>query len=86
MSRPDPDSPEAGIAHRIAGTTHHLAGEYAEAREHLVRALALLQPGRDDDLAYRFVHDLIVASLGQLALALWPLGEVEESIALIERL
>ena len=27
-----------------------------EAREHLERALALFQPGRDDDLAFRFGH------------------------------
>jgi hypothetical protein len=27
------DSPEAGIAHRTNGITHHFAGEYAEARE-----------------------------------------------------
>ena len=49
-----PDSPEAGVAHRVLGTTHWFAGEYAQAREHLERALALFQPGRDDDLAFRF--------------------------------
>ena len=30
--------------------------EYEEARNHLERALALFQPGRDDDLAFRFGH------------------------------
>ena len=40
-----PDSPEAGVAHRVVGTTHWFAGEYREAREHLERALALFQPG-----------------------------------------
>jgi predicted ATPase len=49
-----PDSPEAGVAHRVLGSTHCSAGEYAEARKHLERALALFQPGRDDDLAFRF--------------------------------
>ena len=49
-----PDSPEAGVAHRAAGITHWFAGEYREARDHLERALALFQPGRDDDLAFRF--------------------------------
>ena len=39
-----PDSPEAGVAHRVLGTTHWFAGEYVEAREHLERALALLSP------------------------------------------
>ena len=52
-----PNSPEAGVAHRAAGITCWFAGEYREARDHLERALALFQPGRDDDLAFRFGHD-----------------------------
>ena len=51
-----PNSPEAGVAHRAAGITCWFAGEYREARDHLERALALFQPGRDDDLAFRFGH------------------------------
>jgi tetratricopeptide (TPR) repeat protein len=50
--RAKPESPEAGIGHRIMGVTHQFAGEYVEARERLERALALFQPGRDDDLAF----------------------------------
>ena len=49
-----PDSPEAGVAHRVQGITHWFAGEFHVARDHLERALARFQPGRDDDLAYRF--------------------------------
>ena len=49
-----PDSPDAGVAHRAAGMTCWFAGEYREARGHLERALALFEPGRDDDLAFRF--------------------------------
>ena len=43
-----PNSPEAGVAHRVLGTTHWFAGEYAEAREHLERALSSVptRPGR----------------------------------------
>jgi hypothetical protein len=74
-----PDSPEAGVAHRISGTTRLLAGEYLEAREHLERAIALLQPGRDDDLAFRFGHDAIAAAMLYLAMTLWPMGEVERA-------
>ena len=81
-----PNSPEAGVAHRAAGVTHWFAGEYREAREHLERALAIFQPGRDDELAFRFAHDPIVASLGQLALASWPLGDVERAVSLVGRL
>ena len=58
-----PDSPEAGVAHRAAGVTCWFAGEYAEARDHFERALALFQPGRDDDLAFRFGQDAGVAAM-----------------------
>jgi class 3 adenylate cyclase/predicted ATPase len=81
-----PDSPEAGVAHRAAGTTCWCAGEYREARDHLERALALFQPGRDDDLAFRFGVDPGVAAMVYLAIASWPLGEVDRSVSLIDRM
>jgi class 3 adenylate cyclase/tetratricopeptide (TPR) repeat protein len=80
-----PDSPEAGVAHRIAGTTRWFAGEYREARDHLECALAMFQPGRDDDLAFRFGQDAGVAAMQYLALALWPLGDVERATSLVAR-
>ena len=64
-----PNSPEAGVAHRVAGITRWFAGEYLKAREHFERALALFEPGRDDDLAFRFGHDAGVAAMIYLALA-----------------
>jgi class 3 adenylate cyclase/predicted ATPase len=76
-----PDSPEAGVAHRIVGSTHWYAGEYHEARSHLEQALALFKPGRDDDLALRFGHDLGVAAMLYLGLVLWPLGDVERAVS-----
>jgi hypothetical protein len=79
-----PDSPEASVAHRAAGITQWFAGEYNKAREHLERALALFQPGRDDDLAFRFGHDAGVGARLYLALALWPLGEVESAASLVD--
>jgi predicted ATPase len=78
-----PDSPEAGAAHRTAGVTHWFAGEYVEAREHLERALALFQPGRDDDLAFRFGQDLGVAAMLYLALTLWPLGDIGRAASVV---
>jgi class 3 adenylate cyclase/predicted ATPase len=78
-----PDSPEAGVAHRAAGITHWFAGEYHEAREHLERALALFQPVRDDDLAFRFGHDAGVGAMLYLAMVLWPMGDVERAIFLV---
>jgi class 3 adenylate cyclase/predicted ATPase len=77
-----PDSPEAGVAHRAAGNTHLFAGEYREAREHLERALALFQPGRDDDLAFRFAQDPGAAAMCFLALTLWPLGDNARAVHL----
>ena len=79
-----PDSPEAGVACRIVGTTHWFAGEYREARDHLEHALAIFQPGRDDDLAFRFGHDAGVAAMLFLALVSWPLGDLSRARALVD--
>jgi class 3 adenylate cyclase/predicted ATPase len=79
-----PDSPEAGVAHRATGVTHWFAGEYVQAREHLERALALFQPGRDDDLAFRFGQDAGGTAMLYLAMVSWPLGEVERARSLME--
>ena len=81
-----PDSPEAGVAYRLAGITYWFAGEYREARDHLERALALFQPGRDDELTFRFGLDPGVAVMVNLANASWPLGEVDCAISLIDRM
>jgi predicted ATPase len=78
-----PDSPEAGVARRVAGVTHWFAGEYVEARETLGHALALFQPGRDDDLAFRFGQDEGVAAMLYLALTLLPLGDIGRAVALV---
>jgi predicted ATPase len=83
---PRPDSAEAGVAHRIQGVTHHFAGEYVEARPHLERAVALFQPGRDDEMAFRFGVDLGVSSMAYLAFVLWPLGEIDRAVSLIDRM
>ena len=78
-----PDSPEAGVAHRILGSTHWFAGEYRQARSHLEQALALFMSGRDDDLALRFGHDVGIAAMLLLGLVLWPLGHVERAASLV---
>ena len=78
-----PGSPEATVAHRMVGVTHWFSGQYREAREHLERALALFQPGRDDDLAFRFGHDPGIGAMLYLAVALWPLGDVGRAVSLV---
>src|SRR5271157_521306 len=80
------DSPEAGVAHRVQGITHWFLGEFVEARDHLERALALFQPGRDDEMAFRFGPDPGVSAMAYLAFVLWPLGEVDQAVSLIERM
>ena len=57
-----------------------------EARDHLELALALFQPGRDDDLAFRFGQDAGVAAMADLAQTLWPLGDVDRAASLMEGL
>ena len=74
-----PTSPEAGIAHRLAGTTNWYAGDFEEARGHLDQALAIFDPQRDRDLAYRFGHDVGVAEMAYLAMVRWSLGETDRA-------
>jgi predicted ATPase len=81
-----PNSPETGVAHRAQGITHHFAGEYVEARHNLERALSLFEPGRDDDLAFRFGVDPGVPAMAYLAFVLWCLGEIDRALPLIERM
>jgi class 3 adenylate cyclase len=81
----EPDSPEAGVAHRITGITSWFAGEFVEARGHLERALALFEPGRDDDQAFHFGLDGGVAALANLAISTWALGDVERATSLVVR-
>ena len=78
-----PESPEAGIAQQVLGATYWFAGDYVEARDHLERELALFQPGRDDDLAFRFVVDEGVVAMLWLAFVLWPLGDVGRAVSLV---
>ena len=46
----------------------------------------MFRPGRDDDLAFRFGWDPGVAAMGCLALASWPLGEVDRAISFVDRM
>ena len=85
-AEPQPNSPEAGVAHRVQGITHWFAGEFVEARDHLERALALFQPGRDDEMAFRFGPDPGTSAMAYLAFTLWPLGEVDRAVSLNERM
>jgi tetratricopeptide (TPR) repeat protein len=79
-----PDSPEAGVACRAVGMNCWFAGDYHEARDYLEQALSLFRPGREDDLAFRFGIDAGVSAMLSLAIASWPLGDVDRASSLVE--
>ena len=75
---PRPASPSAQSGSRVGSPE-----SIAKRADHLERALALFQPGRDDDLAFRFGWDAGVGAMIYLALVLWPLGDVERAVSLV---
>ena len=83
-SRRDPIRPRPASPIAPSGSLTGSPENIADARDHLERALALFQPGRDDDLAFRFGHDAGVAAMCYLAIASWPLGDVERAISLVD--
>ena len=74
-----PGTGEAAMAHRMRGMTNWYQGDYANAQVHLERALAMFDPDRDCDLAFRFGQDIGVSFMNYLALALWPIGEIRRA-------
>jgi hypothetical protein len=66
--------------------THYFAGEFIEAVRELERALALFEPGRDDDLAVRFPLDPGAAARIYLAFASWAVGEADRAVSFVERI
>ena len=79
-----PHAPEAGVAHRINGVTKWLAGDFSGAEGDYEKALAIFDPVRDGDLAFRFGQDPEVGASAYQSLTLWPLGLVEAAIQSIE--
>jgi class 3 adenylate cyclase/predicted ATPase len=79
-----PGSPQIGVAHRICGVTRWFEGDYMGARSHIEQALAAWDPDRDRELAFGFGQDVGVAARFQLALVLYPLGEVDRARSLAE--
>jgi predicted ATPase len=74
-----PASPEAAVAHRVAAVTEWYLGNFELARAHLGQTLAMFDPQRDRDLTYRFGQDMGVTAMVFMALALWPLGEIDQA-------
>jgi tetratricopeptide (TPR) repeat protein len=80
------ESREAGVAYRLSGETNSFEGKFMEARTDLERALAIFDPNRDHELAFRFGQDVIVTANLFLACVLWPLGEVDRARRLAEEM
>ena len=59
-------------------------GDLIDARAHLEKALAISDPERDRDLAFRFGHDPRISASVQLGLVLWLLGEVGRAAQLFQ--
>jgi predicted ATPase len=79
-----PDSPQAGVAHRLMGTTGWYSGDYLGARPHLDRALAISDHDRDLKLSASFAYDQGVAAKFYLGMSLWALGETDRGAGLLE--
>jgi predicted ATPase len=80
-----PDSTEAVVAVRLNGATQWFAGDFTAARSFLERALAVFDPQRHGDEAFRFAQDIGVTITAYLALVLWVLGEVERARTIAEQ-
>src|SRR6516165_9887495 len=80
-----PDCPEALIAHRISGATCFHFGDFAAAHDHFQKTVELYDPARHADFANRFGSDTRAAAHAYDALALWVLGQIDDSLQLADR-
>jgi class 3 adenylate cyclase/tetratricopeptide (TPR) repeat protein len=75
---------EAGIAHRLMGTTCWYSGDYVGARLHLEQALAAYDHDRDRPLSASFGYDQGVAAKFYLGITLWALGETDHGARFLD--
>ena len=80
-----PDCAEAGISHRLLGSTAWFQGDYIQAKAHLEQAVVAYDGERDRPLASRFGYDIGVNAMLFLAHTLWPLGDVDRAACLYEQ-
>jgi predicted ATPase len=80
-----PDCMQAGISHRLLGSTAWFQGDYIKAKEHLEQAVVAYDGERDRHLASRFGYDIGVNAMLFLAHTLWPLGDVDRAARLYEQ-
>ena len=79
-----PTLAEAGIAHRLLGTTCWYAGDYAGAQVQLEQALARYDHARDLHLTSSFAYDQGAVAEFYLGMTLYALGEIDRGARLVE--
>jgi len=80
-----PDCPEALVAHRVSGNTCVYFGDYLAAHDHFQKTVELYDQTRHGDLANRFGQDPRAAAEIFDALALWVLGQIDDSLRCADR-
>lgn len=79
IAKANSDATGLCAAHRGIASLHNIFGNFGLARDHGELASALYDAKLHGPQAWRFVHDLGVATASQLAIALWHLGEFQRS-------
>jgi hypothetical protein len=72
------------MGHRLTGLSLVHAGEIANGRAHLDRAIGLYDPPEHRELATRFGQDVRVAAWSYRSLTLWLLGHPESALTDVE--
>ena len=85
-SRRDPIRPRPASLIAPLGITCWFAGEYREARDHWNARSPCSSPAVTTIWPFASDMDPGVAAMAYLAIALWPLGEVDRAISLIDRM
>jgi tetratricopeptide (TPR) repeat protein len=78
-----PNSSEASMVHRALGMTCYAEGNYVDARRHLEDSVAHYSSDNDRGMVW-FGVDTAVATTVWLAIADWPLGEIDRACWLAE--
>jgi class 3 adenylate cyclase/predicted ATPase len=78
--RQDETAPKC-IGHRMVAASFNAMGDFRPALPHAEAAVVLYDPELHGPLAWRYVHDLGVAALNHLGIALWHAGRADHSLA-----
>jgi predicted ATPase len=80
-----PQLPEAFVGHRIFGVTSWYVGNHTSAHDHFQKALNLYDPTVHSDFANRFGQNNGISAGYFDALALYPLGHIDQALRRVEQ-